>query len=70
MNTDSWCTKKEAGTLRIFSHYSWTSLQQPLWEQEKVATVERLKQESMYELSTKKYGHCTEVAVVQVELTI
>ena len=42
--------------------YSWTSLQRPPWGQEKVATVERLKQKWMYGLSVKKNSRCRDEA--------
>ena len=45
--------------------YSWTSLQRPPWRQKKLSIPERLEQEWMYGLSTKKKGRCREVTVVE-----
>ena len=56
---------EEAADRHLNLNYSWSSLQQPPWGQKKVAIVERLKQQWMYGLSTKKDGCCREVAVIR-----
>ena len=45
--------------------HSQTSPQRPPRGHKKMAVVERFKQESMYDLSSKKSGCCREVAVVE-----